>query len=68
MCSTINHQEMYSTINHQIARDRVADLHRQAQHDALARTARQGRRPHKRPSGRRVLRLPIIAARRALTA
>jgi len=67
MCSTINHQEMYPTINHQIARDRIADLHRQAQHDALARAARQGR-PHKRPSGRHVLRLPIIAARRALTA
>jgi len=68
MYCTINHQEMYSTINHQIARDRVADLHRQAQRDALARTARQGRRSHERPSGRRVLRLPIFAVRRALTA
>ena len=68
MYCTINHQEMYSTINHQIARDRIADLHRQAQHDALARAVRQGRRPHERPSGRHVLRLPIIAVRRALTA
>lgn len=34
---------MYSTINHQIMQARVADLHRQAQQDALARAARQGR-------------------------
>ena len=68
MYSTSKYQEMYSTINHQIARDRVADLHRRAQHDALARAADQGRRPHKRPSGRHVLRLPIIVVRRALTA
>ncbi len=59
---------MYSTINHQIAQARIADLHRQAQQDALARAARQGRRPHKHPSARNILRLPIIAARRALTA
>jgi hypothetical protein len=59
---------MYSTFNHQIAQDRVADLHRQAQRDTLARAARQGRRPHQRQLGRRVSRLPVIAARRALTA
>jgi hypothetical protein len=59
---------MHSTISHQIAQARIADLHRQAQRDALARETRQGRRPHKRPSGRHVLRLPIITARRALTA
>ena len=59
---------MYSTINYQIAQARIADLHRQAQRDALAREARQGRRPHKHPSRRHVLRLPVIAARRALTA
>jgi hypothetical protein len=68
MYCTINHQEMYSTINHQIARDRIADLHRQAKHDALARAARQVPQPPERPSGRHVLRLPIIAVRRALTA
>ena len=67
MYSTSKYQEMYSTINHQIARDRIADLHRRAQHDALASAAGQGR-PHKRLSGRHVLRLPIIAGRRALTA
>jgi hypothetical protein len=47
---------------------RVADLHRQAQQDALARAARQGRRPPKHQSGRRVLRLPVITARRVFTA
>ena len=67
MYPTINHQEMYATIHHQIARDRIADLHRRAQHDALASAAGQGR-PHKRLSGRHVLRLPIIVVRRALTA
>jgi hypothetical protein len=59
---------MYSTFNHQIAQDRIADMHRQAQQDALARQARQGSRPHKRPSAWHVLRLPVIAARRVLTA
>ena len=34
---------MYSTFNHQIAQDRIADMHRQAQQDALARQARQDR-------------------------
>jgi hypothetical protein len=58
---------MHSTINHQIMQARIADLHRQAQQDALARAARQGRRLHKHPARRHVLRLPIIAARRALT-
>ena len=46
---------------------RVADLHRQAQRDALARAARQGRRPHERQSRHRVPRLPVVA-RRVLTA
>jgi hypothetical protein len=59
---------MYSSFNHQIAQDRIADMHRQAQQDALARQARQGSRSHKRPSGRHVLRLPVIVARRLLTA
>jgi len=42
---------MYYTINQQIIQARVADLHRQAQQDALARAARQSRRPPKRQSG-----------------
>ena len=59
---------VYSDINYQIMQARVADLHRQAQQDAIARAARQGRRPPNRQSGRRVLRLPVITARRVLTA
>ncbi len=59
---------MYSTFSYQIAQDRVADLHRQARKDALARAARQGRRPHKSPSGHRGPRLPVLAMRRLLTA
>ena len=59
---------MYSSFNHQIAQDRIADLHRQARQDAMARTARQADRPDQPRRGRRVLRLPLIAIRRALTA
>jgi len=59
---------MYSSFSYQIAQERVADLHRQAQHDALVRAARQGRRAHKRQSGHRVSLLPFIAARRVRTA
>ena len=59
---------MYYTNNHEIVQARVADLHRQAQQDALARAARQGRRPSKREPGRPVLRLPVITARRVLIA
>ena len=59
---------MYYSSNHQMIQARAADLHRQAQQDALARAARQGRRALKRQPGRRVLRLPAITARRVLTA
>lgn len=59
---------MYSTMNQQIMQARVADMHRQAQQEALARTARQSRRSAKQPSGRRVLRLPVITVRRVLIA
>ena len=57
---------MYSTINHQIMQARVADMHRQAQQDALARAGRKSRLP--RLPGRHVLRLPVITARRLLAA
>ena len=59
---------MYYTINQQIIQARVADLHRQAQQDALARAARQGRRPSERQSGAGVLRLPVTIVRRVVTA
>jgi hypothetical protein len=63
--------EMYSSFSYQIAQERVADLHRQAQHDALVRAARQGRQGRqapKRQSGHRVPWFPFIAARRVRTA
>jgi hypothetical protein len=46
----------------------VADLYRQAQQDALARAARQRPPTAQAQSARHVLGLPVIAARRALTA
>jgi len=55
---------MYSAFSYQIAHDQIADLHRQARHDALARAARQASGAHKRQSGHRVPRLPFITARR----
>ena len=58
---------MYSTIN-QIGQARLADMHRQAQRDALARAARQSRRQQRDQSRRHLPRLPIIAARRLLAA
>ena len=59
---------MYSAFSYQIAQDRVADLHRQARHDALAHAARQGRRAEKRQSGHRAPRFPAVAVRRLRTA
>jgi hypothetical protein len=62
---------MYAHAHHQIAKDRVAGLHRQAQHDALARAARHGRHSHRpgRPQApHRVPWLLLTAGRRVLTA
>ena len=59
---------MYSTFNYEIAQARVADMHREGQHDALGRAARQGRQPHKHESGPRVRRLPVFTVRRVLMA
>ncbi len=39
---------MYPAIHHQIAQARIADLHHQAQRDALARAPRRARRAHTR--------------------
>jgi len=52
---------MYSAFSYQMAQNRIADLHRQAQHDELTRAARQA---DKRQSGHRVPRLPAMAVRR----
>lgn len=54
---------MYSTFNHEIGKERIADMHHEAQRDKLARAARAPRQP----SARRALRLPFVAARRVLT-
>jgi hypothetical protein len=59
---------MNSAIHYQIMQARVADQHHQARHDALARAARQASRPARHQFRRRVLRLPVVIARRALTA
>ncbi len=59
---------MHPTLSTQIAQTMAADRHRWAEHEALARTARQARRPHERQPWIRVPRLPIITARRVLTA
>jgi hypothetical protein len=56
---------MYSAVSYQMAQDRIADLHRQTRHDALARAARQ---TDKGQSRHRVPRLPGIAVRRLRTA
>jgi hypothetical protein len=59
---------MNSAIHHQIMQARVADQYHQARQDALARAARQAGWPARHQSRRRVLRLPVVTARRALTA
>jgi hypothetical protein len=58
---------MYSAYPYQVAQARVADLHRQAAHDAQLREARKSRRAQRSP-GHRVPALPAIAVRRVLTA
>jgi hypothetical protein len=63
---------MHPGIHYQIATARLADLHAQAQRDALARAARQGRDEHRhqpRPSAPRFARvrrvvLAVLAATR----
>ena len=59
---------MYTHPHHQIAKDRVAGLHLQAQHDALARAARHSRRPAEHHARQRVPQFLLITGRRALTA
>jgi hypothetical protein len=54
---------MHPLISYELAKARVSDLHRQAQHDALARAARRARRTRTRRPGH-----PPVAVRRLLTA
>ena len=59
---------MYATINYEIAKARIADMHQDAQRDALARAARKDPRwARKHRSARSAPRLPLAAARRVLT-
>jgi hypothetical protein len=51
---------MHPEIHYQLMQARVADLHRAAQRDALARAARRARR---QPSGHPAPRLPAIGRR-----
>jgi hypothetical protein len=54
---------MYPTTSYELAKARVADLHHQAQRDALARAARRGRRAQTRQSTPHVLRHPAFGRR-----
>jgi hypothetical protein len=54
---------MYSALSYDLMQARVADMHRQAQRDALARAARGVRQPQ---SGHPARSLPAVTARREL--
>jgi len=58
---------MHPELHYQLAQARVADLHRQAQRDALARAARRARRKRTRRPGHPAAGYPA-AVRRLLTA
>jgi hypothetical protein len=59
---------MYPTVQYQIAKAQVADMHNQAQRGAMGRTARQVRSARKHQSGHGTPRFTFFAARRVLTA
>ena len=60
---------MYSTFNYEIAKARIADMHKEAQRAAVGRATRTGRsgRAATQRSARPAPRLPFVAARRLLT-
>jgi hypothetical protein len=58
---------MHPTIRYELGQARVADLHHQAQRDALARAARHPRRVSEHPPRRRLPALRALLARRVLT-
>ena len=58
---------MHPELHYQLAQARVADLHRQAQHDAQARAASQARRARAAERRHPVRGLPAVMARRLLT-
>jgi hypothetical protein len=57
----------HPTIGNQLAQAKIAELHRQAGHDGLARAARQGRRARAHQPRRR-LTIPRIALTRHVPA
>jgi hypothetical protein len=59
---------MHPTIHEYLAKTRIADLHRQAQRDALARAASKARRAPAHRRSHRLRRFPAVMARRVLTA
>ena len=59
---------MHSAASYDLMQARVADMHHQAQRDALARAARAARPAPKQQPGQRMFTFPAIAARRVFTA
>ncbi len=57
---------MYSPFPYQIAQQRLADLRRQAQRDALVTAARESRQARKSLPGHGAARQPVIVVRRVL--
>jgi hypothetical protein len=59
---------MYPLSSYELAETRIADLHRQARRDALARAARQARRARTHEPGHSAPAHPAAPVRRLLTA
>jgi hypothetical protein len=59
---------MHPAIHDDLAKARIADLHRQARRDALARTASKARRAPAHQHGHRLRGFPAVTARRVITA
>jgi hypothetical protein len=57
---------MNPALHYQLMQARVADMHAQAQRDALARIARQAHRAHRHQPQRPARRFPALAIRRVL--
>jgi hypothetical protein len=57
---------MHPAIYHDLVQARIADLHRQAQRDALARAASRSRRAQRRHGAHRVPGLRVVVAGRVL--
>jgi len=56
----------HPTIGNQLAQAKIAELHRHAQHDALTRAARYGRRPRTHRPRYRLAALRIAVPRQVL--